>query len=253
MYSVLDKDTIELKIVPYIPKARRGFAVTVPLSEIINAILYKLKTGVQWFQLPVKAIFTGKVVCWQSVYYHYRKWSRCGFWKACWIEFLKRHRSKLDLSSVDLDGSHTPAIRGGEQVDYQGRKKRKTTNSLYLTDRHGLPLAMSEPIAGNHNDLYNIEVQFEKVTANLEQANIAVDVLFLNADAGFDSKELRKVCSGNICFNKRNSNHERDEYFDKELIGSNMPLSEPTHGWMGLDHSLIDMIQPLNLGKVFIT
>jgi len=33
------------------------------------------------------------------------------------------------------------------------------------------------------------------VTATLEDANISVDGLFLNADAGFDSKELRKVCS----------------------------------------------------------
>ncbi len=244
MYSVLDKDTIELEIVAYIPKSRRGFAVTVPLSEIINAILYKLKTGVQWFQLPVKAIFTGKVICWQSVYYHYRKWSRCGFWKACWIKFLKRHRSKLDLSSVDLDGSHTPAIRGGEQVDYQGRKKRKTTNSLYLTDRQGLPLAMSEPIAGNHNDLYNIEVQFEEVTATLEQANISVDGLFLNADAGFDSKDLRKVCSdkniqANICFNKRNSNHEREEYFDKELYKQRYAI-ERTNAWLDGFRSLLN-------------
>ncbi|GLB53688.1 DDE transposase [Neptunitalea chrysea] len=244
MYSVLDKDTIELEIVAYIPKSRRGFAVTVPLSEIINAILYKLKTGVQWFQLPVKALFKDKVICWQSVYYHYRKWSRCGFWKACWIKFLKRHRSKLDLSSVDLDGSHTPAIRGGEQVDYQGRKKRKTTNALYLTDRQGLPLAMSEPIAGNHNDLYNIEVQFEEITATLEEANISVDGLFLNADAGFDSKDLRKACSqknihANICFNKRNSNHERDEYFDKELYRQRYAI-ERTNAWLDGFRSLLN-------------
>jgi len=70
---------------------------------------------------------------------------------------LDRHRLELDLSSVDLDESHTPAIRGGEKVAYQGRKKRKTTNALYLSDRQGLPIAMSEPLAGNHNDLYNIE------------------------------------------------------------------------------------------------
>lgn len=28
-------------------------------------------------------------------------------------------------------------------AEYQGRKKRKTTNALYLTDRQGLPLAIS--------------------------------------------------------------------------------------------------------------
>ena len=47
-------------------------------------------------------------------------------------------------------------MRGGESVEYQGRKKRKTTNALYLTDRQAIPLAMSEPVAGNHNDLFDI-------------------------------------------------------------------------------------------------
>ena len=95
---------------------------------------------------------------------------------------MERYKSNLDLSSVDLDGSHTPAIRGGEQVEYQGRKKRNTTNALYLTDRQGLPLAISEPVAGNHNDIFDIEVQFEIVTATLEEAQIPVEGLFLNAD-----------------------------------------------------------------------
>jgi len=54
---------------------------------------------------------------------------------------------------VDLDGSHTPALRDGQGVEYQGRKRRKTTKALNLADRQGLPLAMSEPVAGNHNDL----------------------------------------------------------------------------------------------------
>ena len=38
-------------------------------------------------------------------------------------------------------------------------------------------------------------VGFEVVTATLEQADIAVEGLFLNADAGFDSKNFREFCS----------------------------------------------------------
>ncbi|MGS2761387.1 hypothetical protein [Sinomicrobium sp. M5D2P9] len=103
-------------------------------------------------------------------------------------------------------------------------RTHKTTNALYLSDRQGLPLAMSELVLGNPNDLYNIEVQFEVVTGTLEQANVGIDGLFLNADAGFDSKDFRKACSkkeinANICFNKRKGNKDRDEYFDKELYG----------------------------------
>src|SRR5699024_1898231 len=123
-------------------------------------------------------------------------WCKLGAWRNCWIELLGEHKSKLDLSSLDLDGSHTPALRGGQQVEYQGRKKRKTTNALYLSDRQGLPISMSKPVAGNHNDLYDIEVQFETITEDLEEADISADGLFINADAGFDSKELREICEG---------------------------------------------------------
>ena len=119
-YTILDKDTIE--IIPHILLPKRGFTPTVLLVEIVNAILYKLKTGVQWHQLPTQVFFKEKSLSWKSVYYHYRKWFVTRVWKICWIGILDKHKSKLDLSSVDfLDGSHIPAIRGGEQVQYQGR------------------------------------------------------------------------------------------------------------------------------------
>ena len=41
MYSVLDKDIIKSEIVPYLPLAKRGFQVTVPLEDVINGIFYK--------------------------------------------------------------------------------------------------------------------------------------------------------------------------------------------------------------------
>ena len=189
-------------------------------------------------------MFEQTPLTWHTVYYHYRKWCLLGVLKDCWIQFLKIHKQELDLSSVDLDGSHTPAIRGGQSVEYQGRKKRKTTNALYLTDRQGLPLAMSEPVAGNHNDLYNLEVQFEVVTGTLEQATISVEGLFLNADAGFDSKNFRESCNkkeinANICFNKRNGSSDRDEYFDQKLYDERYTI-ERTNAWMDSYRSLLN-------------
>lgn len=245
MYKVLDKDIIEMEIVPYIPLPKRGFAPRVPLSEIVNAVLYKMKTGVQWEYLPVDALFDREPWGWQGVYYHFRKWCLSGTFYTCWTGILEKYRDRLDLSSVDLDGSHTTSKRGGEAVEYQGRKRTKTTNALYLTDRQGLPLAMSEPMAGNHNDLYDIEVQFEVVTATLDQADIGTEGLFLNADAGFDSKDFRAACSAreinaNICFNKRNgSADDRDEYFDQDLYDERYAV-ERTNAWMDSFRSLLN-------------
>lgn len=47
MYNVLDKDILKSEIASYLPLAKRGFQATVPLGEILNAVLYKLKTGNQ--------------------------------------------------------------------------------------------------------------------------------------------------------------------------------------------------------------
>lgn len=55
MYEVFDKNTIILKIIPHLSIVKRNYACKANIVEV-NCILYKLKTGVQWHLLPVKAI-----------------------------------------------------------------------------------------------------------------------------------------------------------------------------------------------------
>lgn len=244
MYQVLSKDMIELEIIPYLPETKRGFKPKVPLYEIVNAILYKLKTGVQWAYLPVDSLFSEHKLHFKTVFGHYRKWCEEDVWKSCWVRILKDNKPNLDLSSGDIDGSHTTALKGGQEVGYQGRKKRKTTNALYLTDRQGLPLAMSEPVCGNHNDIFDIEVQFEQVIGTLEEAEISVDGLFINADAGFDSQKLRDKCEAkgiiaNICPNKRNGNNDKNYYFDEKLYQERYAI-ERTNAWMDSFRSILN-------------
>jgi hypothetical protein len=62
---------------------------------------------------------------------------------------------------------------------------------LYLSDRQGLPLALSNPLAGNHNDIYEIKKSSEELFSILNEAGISTDGLFINADSGFDSKDFR--------------------------------------------------------------
>ncbi|MBD3906062.1 transposase [Chryseobacterium sp. Ch-15] len=244
LYQVLDKDIIENEVVPNLPKPKPGFLPKAPLVEIVNCILYKLKTGVQWAYLPVKSLFEGYVLSYQNVFYHFRKWCVSNVWQDCWIKLLSKNKSKLDLSSVDLDASHTSALRGGEEVAYQGRKKRKTSTALYFTDRQGLPLAMSDPIAGNHNDGYHIEIYFDQITQTLNKAEIAVEGLFMNADAGFDAQNFRKHCESkdiiaNIAFNKRNGSDTDEIYFDEILYHQRYAI-ERTNAWLDSFRSLLN-------------
>jgi transposase len=62
MYKVLDKDTINKEIVPHLPVPKRGLRTKSDIAEIVNCILYKLKTGCQWYMLPVDSLFSGVVL-----------------------------------------------------------------------------------------------------------------------------------------------------------------------------------------------
>lgn len=84
-------------------------------------------------------------------------------------------------------------------------------------------MAKSEPISGEHHDHYNIEKSMSIILKTLREAHIYVDGLFLNADAGFDSKGFRKECKDrgifpNVCFNKKNKEHDDDDYADELLL-----------------------------------
>ena len=67
---------------------------------------------------------------------------------------------------------------------------------------------MSTPVAGSHNDLYNISEVVKEVFSQLAKSDVSIDGLILNADAGFDAKEFRHMCRRmgvfeNVAFNHR--------------------------------------------------
>ncbi len=78
MYAVLDKVTIKSEIMPCLSTAKRGFETKSCLIEIINAILYRLKTGCQWKHLPDEALFTEPVHEQGAVFHHFNNWRKAG-------------------------------------------------------------------------------------------------------------------------------------------------------------------------------
>jgi len=244
IFVKLTKKIITQNLLPHLSQTNLGRVTKIPLWRYIKGIIIKLKTGTQWRELCILQFSSRVLTSWQSVFYHFNKWSKDGSWKRLWTALLRLNKSFLDMSSIQLDGSHTPAKRGGEAVAYQGRKKCKTTNALFLTDKQGLPLAMSKPMSGNHNDLFEIEKNVRKMEADLAQAQINSNGLFLNADAGFDAKTLRDLCEeleiiANIDLNKRNSKNTDFEYtVDEELYKERFSV-ERTNAWIDAFKTLL--------------
>ena len=61
--------------------------------------------------------------------------------------------------------------------------------NFYLTSLIGI----GDIISGNHNDLYDIIGQFSKIMNQIKKCGICVENSYLNADKGFDCKELRRA------------------------------------------------------------
>lgn len=236
--EILSKTTIETHILPFLITGARGFEPKVPLYQIVMLILYRLKTGCQWRHLPIKEVFTHQTLTWQGVFYHYNKWSKQGCWKTIWVELLKANPAQLDLSCVQLDGSHTPTKRGGQAVGYQPRKAANTTNALFLADNTGQPLAIATPQAGNQHDLFSIQPLLEELSSVLQAAGMRLSGLFLNADPGFDALAFRSFCNqvgieANVKPNPRSGQRESTDYqyFDEELYQRRFVIEE-TNAWL---------------------
>ena len=246
MIRIIRKGMITKHFLPYLTTARRGYVSKVPIWEIVNAIIYKLKSGVAWHLLPCKSLIRSNNIKYGAVYHHYRKWVIDGSWSHVWQQFLRKQKHLLNLSITNLDGTHTPCKKGGKSVSYQGRKKCKTTNTIWLTDRQGNVVTFLTPQSGKHHDIYQLSKQFIQRIKELINLGISVDGLFLNADSAFDSASFKATCGLygiilNIPVNQRNNQQylEQDNYFDEQMYRERFVV-ERNNAWQDAYRTLLN-------------
>jgi len=250
---------------PYISTAKRGFESKIPLFKIFNYVLYRLHTGCQWYQLPIVAEPDNpdkKEISYDAVYYHFRKWSQDGSLRRVWEHSIMMISPALNLSEINLDGSHVIAKKGGEAVAYQGRKKAKTTNILPMTDAAGFIIASTGLLAGNHNDAYQLKPHLQRAFKMLKRLGLEISGAYFNADRAFDTKAARKTCFNhglipNIDENKRNrktAKRGRKRFFNKEIYKRRF-TSERSFAWIDKFRALIlrfDRCEIYFLGAHFV-
>jgi transposase len=150
-----------------------------------------------------------KEISWQAVYYHFQKWSADGSLQRVWHASIQTIHSSLDLSQLNLDGSHALAKKGGDSVAYQPRKRAKTSNILPITDGNGFVVASTGLVAGNHHDAFCLKGHLQTAFKTLKRLELTIIGALFNADSAFDTRDGRKVCFNhgvipNIAQNQRN-------------------------------------------------
>lgn len=238
----ITQEQFEIHILPHLRTAKRGYVSKIPLYKIFNYILYWLHTGCQWYQLPIEPDLKApekKEISYHAVYYHYRKWSQDGSLEKVWANSIQAIEDDLNLSELNLDGTHTLAKKGGQSVVYQGRKKAKTCNILPISDGNGFIIASTGIIAGNHNDAFNLKVHLQMAFKQIKQLGLAIAGAYFNADSAFDTKEARKTCFNhalrpNMPQNKRNrkrAKRGRKRLFEADVYKRRF-IAERSFAWV---------------------
>lgn len=243
----LTEEAFENHVRPHLETAKRAYECKIALFKVFNYILDKLHTGCQWYRLAIRLNAKGEQeISHHGVYYHFRKWSRDGSLKKLFEGSILSIIDTLDLSEINLDGSHSVAKKGGESVAYQGRKKAKTSNILPLSDAKGHIIGLSQGLAANHNDAYNLKASLQKAFSSLKHLGLDIKAAFFNADSAFDTKAARKVCFNhglipNIPENKRGRKKPkrgRKRLFNKDVYKHRF-VAERSFAWIDKFRTLL--------------
>jgi len=115
--------------------------------KIVNAILYLLKTGIQWRMLP------NEFPKWKTVHHYFTVWRENKIWKAIYEPLREADRERKGRESQPTAGClDSQSVKTGryctEEKSYEGGKKVVGRKRHLLVDTEGLPIAAVVTRAG---------------------------------------------------------------------------------------------------------
>ena len=106
-------------IQPLLPKhkRRKHHPGRLPLDDrkVLTGILFVLKTGIPWEDLPQEMGCGCGMTCWNRL----RQWHRAGVWRRLHCELLRRlqRAHRIDWSRAVIDSASVRAVFGGPRPD----------------------------------------------------------------------------------------------------------------------------------------
>jgi transposase len=198
MAKPLLSDGLWERIRPHLPEHNPGFwggRRPIPDRNALTGIIFVLKTGIPWQDLPQELGCGSGMTCWRRM----RDWQKAGVWdivKQLLLDDL-READKLDFSRAAVDSASVRAFGGGEKTGPNPTDRRKPGSKHHVvTDANGVPLNTKTTAANRHDStqLINIIDEIPPVAGKVGRPRQRPDEVY--ADRAYDSEphrqELRK-------------------------------------------------------------
>lgn len=153
MARPLVSDALWQRIEALIPERKispEGGRPPVPDRQALTGIIFVLKTGIPWEDLPQEMGCGSGMTCWRRL----RDWQQAGVWDRLVVLLLDELRAadQIDFSRAAVDSGTIRAVGGGEQTGPNPTDRRKPGSKHHvLTDANGVPLQVITTGANRHD------------------------------------------------------------------------------------------------------
>ncbi len=115
-------------LLPPQPPKPKGGRPRIPDRQVLSGILFVLKTGIGWEDLPKEMDCGSGMTCWR----HLRDWHQSGVWERIHLVCLERLQAaeRIDWTRAVLDSASVRAVFGGRKQAPTPRTGRRRVASI---------------------------------------------------------------------------------------------------------------------------
>ena len=177
-------------LIPPTPSHAKGGRTRMDDRQAFAAMIYVLRTGIQWNALPRQMGASS------TVHDRYQEWERLGFFEQLWqaglLEYDEMEGIEWEWQAMDGAMTKAPLGRGASGKNPTDRAKMGTKRSM-LTDGAGIPLAVAVEGANRHDSRLLVATLDGLVVARpAREGEKDSPEQHLCLDAAYDSSEVRQ-------------------------------------------------------------